>query len=90
VEPVGQWWAAGDKERWPPKGDPQRAEIEAAWQEPFGDRVNEVVFIGQALDRAAIERAFETSLLTDAELAAGMADWHSLADPFPEWEREEA
>ncbi|CAN7220400.1 GTP-binding protein [Pseudoduganella sp. LjRoot289] len=85
VEPVGQWWAAGDKERWPPQGDPQRDEIEAAWQEPYGDRQNEVVFIGRMLDKDGIERAFNAALLTDAELASGMVSWRKLDDPFPEW-----
>jgi G3E family GTPase len=89
AEPVGQWWASGGKERWPPAGDPQRSEIEAIWEEPYGDRLNELVFIGRDLNRAAIEKAFAACLLTPQELAGGMAAWRRLPDPFPDWSRED-
>jgi G3E family GTPase len=89
VEPVGQWWANNDQADWPPKGDPQRAAIDAVWQEPYGDRINELVFIGRHMDRAAIESAFNTCLLNPHELALGMAQWSSLPDPFPDWTRED-
>jgi G3E family GTPase len=55
------------------------------WAEPYDDRFNEVVFIGQNLDRAAIEEAFSYCVLTDAEHAAGEAAWRAYADPFPQW-----
>jgi len=71
-----------------PLGDPDRADIDATWEEPFGDRVNEVVFIGRALDRAALEQAFAACVLTAAELAGGFLAWEALADPFPVWEDE--
>lgn len=89
IEPVGRWWAASERADWPPQGDPYRAEIEAGWQEPYGDRQNEVVFIGQSLDREAVERAFRACLLSEEERAAGMAAWRHLDDPFPAWEQEE-
>ncbi|NYE60297.1 G3E family GTPase [Duganella sp. 1224] len=55
------------------------------WAEPYDERFNEVVFIGQNLDRAAIEEAFAYCVLTDAEHAAGEAAWRNYADPFPQW-----
>jgi G3E family GTPase len=55
------------------------------WFEPFEDRVNELVFIGREMDRAAVEASFDACALSDAELAAGAAAWRSYADPFPEW-----
>jgi G3E family GTPase len=55
------------------------------WAEPYDDRFNEVVFIGQKLDRAAIEEAFSYCVLTDAEAAAGEAVWQHYPDPFPQW-----
>jgi G3E family GTPase len=89
VEPVGQWWAASGKENWPPAGDPDRLAIESAWSEPYGDRLNELVFIGRAMDRAVIESAFNDCVLTEAELAAGMDTWSRYSDPFPDWSRED-
>ncbi|MEV4783061.1 GTP-binding protein [Burkholderia sp. LMU1-1-1.1] len=89
VEPVGQWWAASDKAQWPSPGDPDRQAIDAIWEEPYGDRLNELVFIGRGMDRAAIEAAFNACVLTDVEFAAGMATWRGYRDPFPDWSRED-
>jgi len=89
VEPVGRWWAATDRSTWPPLGDPDRDHIDATWVEPYGDRVNEVVFIGQQLDRPALEAAFARTVLTDAELEGGVPSWTRLSDPFPAWEDED-
>lgn len=45
----------------------------------------EIVFIGVHLDKAAVRRALDAALLTDAEFAAGPAGWAGYADPFPAW-----
>jgi len=88
-EPVGQWWAAVPPERWPAKGTPQRLGIDKAWKEPYGDRINEVVFIGRAMERSAIEQAWKAMQLNFTETRKGMKGWAGLADPFPSWERTE-
>jgi G3E family GTPase len=90
VEPVGRWWAASERSNWPPLGDPDRDHIEATWEAPFGDRVNEVVFIGQAIDRSSVEQAFARCLLTDSELQGGVQAWGALPDPFPDWQAEQS
>ncbi len=88
-EAVGQWWAAAPRERWPAKGTPARAGIEKNWKEPYGDRINEVVFIGTHLDRAAIEQAWKAMHLNFTETRKGMKGWAEFKDPFPSWERTE-
>jgi len=88
-EPMGQWWAAVPRERWPSKGSPERAGIEKNWKEPYGDRINEVVFIGQNMDRAAIEQAWKAAHLNFTETRKGIKGWAAFADPFPSWERTE-
>jgi len=88
-EPVGQWWAAVPPERWPAKGTPQRLGIDKNWKEPYGDRINEVVFIGRAMERSAIEQAWKAMQLNFTETRKGMKGWAGLADPFPSWERTE-
>jgi G3E family GTPase len=85
LEPVGQWWAAVAPEHLPEPGSAQRAAIDASWEEPYGDRINEVVFIGCHMDRTEIERAFHAAQLTPAETGQGMSHWGELADPFPDW-----
>jgi G3E family GTPase len=88
-EPVGQWWAAVPRERWPAVGSPERAGIQHNWKEPYGDRLNEVVFIGQNMDRSSIEQAWKAAHLNFTETRKGMKGWVGLPDPFPSWERTE-
>ncbi len=88
-EPVGQWWASAPRERWPAKGTPARAGIEKNWKEQYGDRINEVVFIGTHMDRAAIEQAWKAMHLNFTETRKGMKAWAELPDPFPNWARTE-
>jgi G3E family GTPase len=84
-EPVGRWWAAAPKTRWPQDAE-ARASIQANWTEPYGDRHQEIVLIGQQLDRAALAAALDRCLLNFTETRQGMATWLELVDPFPGWE----
>ncbi len=70
--------------------DPELSALAAeSWQEPYGDRRQELVFIGVDLDRERIEAELDACLLTDAELALGPDAWAELADPFPDWQLSE-
>jgi len=81
-EVTGRWWAAVPADERP--DDPgHRRLIEETWEEPFGDRRQEIVLIGQAMDRDAITAALDACLLTGPELAAGPGGWGDLEDPFP-------
>jgi G3E family GTPase len=82
VEPGGLWWAAIPESEWQPD---ERPMIAALWQEPWGDRRQELVIIGQDLDETALRQHFDTCLLTDDELALGPAAWQSFTDPFADW-----
>ncbi|VVD67113.1 GTP-binding protein [Pandoraea terrigena] len=83
LEPMGQWWAAVGPDVWPPEGDPQRGAIEANWEAPWGDRINEVVFIGRDMDRDAIEKAFGACCLSAVELALGDSVWRDAEHALP-------
>lgn len=58
----------------------------AAWwsalEVPAGQ---EIVFIGIQLDRDKVRALLDAALLTDAEFAAGPAEWADYPDPFPAW-----
>ncbi|WP_415355215.1 zinc metallochaperone GTPase ZigA [Halioglobus sp. Uisw_031] len=82
---AGMFWKAVPRERWPEDED-YLASIEKSWQEPFGDMRQELVFIGQNLDRDKVVDALNNCLLDDDELMAGREHWQKLPDPFPSWE----
>lgn len=87
VRPLGQWWAAVPRDRRPAHPE-ARAEIARNWVEPWGDRRQELVFIGAGLDRAAITAALDAALLpTEFFLPEA---WVDLADPFPAWDHRRA
>ena len=88
-EAAGFWWAAVPRDRWP--DDPEwRAGVRKLWRAPYGDRRQEIVFIGQNMDEAGIRRELDRALVTEAEFAMGPAAWARLPDPFPAWRREAA
>jgi G3E family GTPase len=77
---AGHWWAAVPPGRWPEEAG-WRAMIERLWEEPFGDRRQEIVFIGVDMDEARLRAALDATLATPAERKrAG-----DLPDPFPPW-----
>ena len=82
---AGTWWAATDRRFWPQ--DPQTVrELEAlVGRGPFGDRRQELVFIGMDLDKAELRARLQAALLTDDEQGAGMGAWAALPDPWPSW-----
>ncbi|RID93284.1 GTP-binding protein [Gemmobacter lutimaris] len=87
VRPLGRWWASVPAERLPSHPE-ARAEIAAQWAEPWGDRRQEIVFIGMGLDRAALTAALDAALVPAQ--AFRPEDWAGMADPFPRWGAEAA
>ncbi len=84
VTPLGRWWASAPAERLPKHLDAQ-AEIAAKWAEPWGDRRQEIVFIGAGLDRDAIFAALNAAMVTTCDFMPKA--WSNLPDPFPVWGR---
>ncbi|MGI3213016.1 GTP-binding protein [Roseovarius tibetensis] len=86
VTPLGTWWAAVPRERWPDH-DGARAYLAAHWQEPWGDRRQELVFIGAGIDWPALRDRLDAALIP---AATGPQVRPDLEDPFPVWRRTEA
>jgi len=72
------------RDRWPTHTD-ALAEVAEKLQEPWGDRRQEIEFIGAGLDRAAITAALDYALVSSAHFTPDARC--DLPDPFPAWRR---
>lgn len=80
----GIWWSSIPREDWP-EDEESLSQIESAWDEEFGDRRQQLVFIGIDMDRDFIENNLQKCLLSDEELAQDESTWKDWTDPFPNW-----
>ena len=88
VKPIGTWRASVPKERWPEHASAQEY-MQQHWVEPWGDRRQELVFIGSDIDWPALKSSLDACLVP-AVLAAGPdALPLDMPDPFPGWRRVE-
>ena len=86
---AGIWWAALPREEWP-EDDESLARMQETWREPYGDRRQDLVLIGDAdFLSGAARRQLDACLLTDEEYARPVGEWAKFTDPFPEWDLEE-
>ena len=82
VSPSGLWWAAVPREHWG-HPDGERPDQKPEWDARFGDRVQQLVFIGQGLDEPKLRKRLDACLL-DPSLAMGDSSiWADLGNPFP-------
>lgn len=81
---MGRWWAAVPKERWP-DSDAFDLELENNWSQEYGDRRQELVFIGlnKEMDEVAIRKQLDDALVVNYLDAPEL--WKKLEDPFPQW-----
>ena len=82
---LGFWWAAVPQKLWPE--DPVwRARMVERWDEVYGDRRQEIVFIGSNMEEAGLRARLDACLLP-GKPAMDVAAWARLSDPFPVWRR---
>lgn len=70
ADPAGVWWASmsfGQRISYGSYIDNQK-QIESRWDKQYGDRLNEIVLIGQYPDQSQIQKELESCLLTEWEL----------------------
>ncbi|WP_297339321.1 GTP-binding protein [Pseudophaeobacter sp.] len=82
VAPLGRWWASVPQDRLPDHPQAQ-AEIARNWVEPWGDRRQELVFIGAGLERETICARLNDALVDTTDFNPDA--WTDMADPFPQW-----
>jgi Cobalamin synthesis protein cobW C-terminal domain len=65
----------------------ERAYVAAEFKGEWGDRRQELVFIGCKMDEPFLRKQLESALLTDAELLLGPEQWATaFADVLPQWD----
>lgn len=84
--PLGRWWAAVPKSRWPDHPEWKQT-VERNWDKVWGDRRQELVFIGSGMDERAIRAALDACLVGESNAKRfEPSAWRNLPDPFPVWE----
>ena len=81
---AGTFWKSVPQKNWP-TDEASIDEINKNWEGPFGDMRQELVFIGQKLDKQSMTNALNDCLLSEDDVLKGKDYWVTLSDPFPEW-----
>jgi G3E family GTPase len=88
---IGLWWAAIPKNQWPDT-DQWRDFVLSKWDPVFGDRRQEIVFIGtRDMDETALRASLDACLIPEDGIQKFDPERYAhLPDPFPIWRREAA
>ncbi len=86
ISPAGKWWAAVPKSEWDLEDKTMIESIKKTWSEPYGDRRQELVFIGTHIDKEDLNSRLEACLLTEEEYLKGPEIWKTYNDPIHPWE----
>jgi len=76
----GKWLCCVPREHWPldMEAPEEIAEVMKYFQEPYGDRRQEIVIIGARMNHEQVAEILDSALLTDEELAKGPEGWKTL------------
>lgn len=83
-EQGGKWWVVASEDDWP-EDQEDKESIRRDFEGVYGDRRQELVFIGRKIEQVALEKELAACLLTDKEMEAGPKAWAKYKDPFPSW-----
>ncbi|MBZ4691245.1 MAG: cobalamin synthesis protein [Cereibacter sp.] len=81
---LGHWWAAVPEEHWPDNAE-ARSRMRDRHDPIFGDRRQELVFIGALgeMNRARITALLDKCLVAESDFVPDL--WKALPDPLPRW-----
>jgi G3E family GTPase len=78
----GPWMCSVDESGWP-EDEASREWIMSTMEEPWGDRRQELVFIGSEMDEVVLRSRLEDCLLTDEEMLLPPEQWALWECPLP-------
>lgn len=84
--PSGKWFSEYTKEDWQNFDKERKKEILKEFEGDFGDKRQQLVFIGNKFDRETTEKLLDSCLLSDDEMKQ---DWSDFIDNFEDWDDEE-
>lgn len=81
---MGAWWVSIPKEDWPESYEFEQS-IKRNWHKDFGDRRQEIVFIGlnSEMDQATLKKQLDSCLIKD--YLENPEKYKHIPDPFPKW-----
>lgn len=82
IRDEGDWWVAVEDSAWP--DNPLQRDVilqDFDLESEFGDRRQEIVFIGVGMDQDKICEQLDSALLTDEEMQKYVARWCAAPDP---------
>jgi G3E family GTPase len=81
---IGRWWKAIPKKNWP-DGSDFKEMIKKKWDKNYGDRRQEIVFIGlkNDINEVAIRNKLDACLIKD--YLSNPVIYEKIHDPFPKW-----
>ncbi|MGF1532412.1 MAG: GTP-binding protein [Bernardetiaceae bacterium] len=84
AERAGVWWASMpfEERMHYPSFIQYRTQLEERWDDRFGDRMNELVFIGQDIDKKQLIQELSACLCTEREIEK-LKSGVRFRDPFP-------
>jgi G3E family GTPase len=83
ITPLGTWWANMPREDWP-ESEAIESYMKQHWREPYGDRRQELVFIGADIDWERLKARLDACLLP-LDQAYSPDVKYRAPDPFPHW-----
>lgn len=84
----GNWFAEVPENEWPTDAL-ARESIRENWHPKWGDRHQELVFIGMQIDTRKLHSDLERCLLTPEEEQSDVETWRNFYDPLPQWQFED-
>jgi G3E family GTPase len=81
---IGRWWVEVPEDRWPEGADFKKV-LDNYWDKDYGDRRQEMVFIGLSadMDQDAVSAQLNACLVEDYLRDPDL--YRKVRDPFPQW-----